>query len=260
MKGIGSGSVDKLATIGVLDIFGFESFATNSFEQLCINYCNETLQQHFNQFIFKLEQEEYVREQIDWSQVSFPDNQDCLDLIESKRPAGVLTLLDEQCLLQTGSDEGFARKCFESLVKEHPRFTVSAKQKVAGQFSIRHYAGEVVYTAAGFVEKNKDQIHREATDLLLASRSRSTLRCRRANCSARARSTSRWSITCRAPQPDWRPIACTTTGSRTITSPEACPTRPFDQATAMTRMEPLKEGISKVTCATPSAPTFTTPE
>jgi myosin V len=156
--------------IGVLDIFGFESFATNSFEQLCINYCNETLQQHFNQFIFKLEQEEYIREQIDWSNVEFPDNQDCLDLIESKRPAGVLMLLDEQCMLQTGSDEGFARKTFEVLPSAHPRFTVSAKQKAAGQFSIRHYAGEVIYTVFGFTEKNKDQIHREATDLLAGSR------------------------------------------------------------------------------------------
>jgi len=155
--------------IGVLDIFGFESFATNSFEQLCINYCNETLQQHFNQFIFKLEQEEYIREQIDWSNVEFPDNQDCLDLIESKRPAGVLMLLDEQCMLQTGSDEGFARKTFEVLPSAHPRFTVSAKQKAVGQFSIRHYAGEVVYTVYGFTEKNKDQIHREATDLLAGS-------------------------------------------------------------------------------------------
>ena len=155
--------------IGVLDIFGFESFATNSFEQLCINYCNETLQQHFNQFIFKLEQEEYIREQIDWSNVEFPDNQDCLDLIESKRPAGVLMLLDEQCMLQTGSDEGFARKTFEVLPSAHPRFTVSAKQKAVGQFSIRHYAGEVIYTVFGFTEKNKDQIHREATDLLAGS-------------------------------------------------------------------------------------------
>lgn len=154
--------------IGVLDIFGFESFKTNSFEQLCINYCNETLQQHFNQFVFKLEQDEYQREGIDFTNVEFPDNQECLDLIESRRPAGILTILDEQCLLQTGSDEGFSRKCIESL-KDHPRFSVSAKQKVDGSFTIRHYAGEVVYTAAGFVDKNKDTIHREATDAMIAS-------------------------------------------------------------------------------------------
>jgi len=76
------------ADIGVLDIFGFECFQNNSFEQLCINYTNETLQQHFNQFVFKMEQTEYQREKISWSFIEFPDNQDCLDLIDLK-PTGI---------------------------------------------------------------------------------------------------------------------------------------------------------------------------
>lgn len=84
------------ASIGVLDIFGFESFNTNSFEQICINYCNEALQQQFNAFVLKNEQEEYKREGIEWSFIEFPENQDVLDLIE-KRGSGILSILDDQC-------------------------------------------------------------------------------------------------------------------------------------------------------------------
>eukprot|EP00584_Thalassiosira_punctigera_P017824 CAMPEP_0172562712 /NCGR_PEP_ID=MMETSP1067-20121228/98149_1 /TAXON_ID=265564 ORGANISM="Thalassiosira punctigera, Strain Tpunct2005C2" /NCGR_SAMPLE_ID=MMETSP1067 /ASSEMBLY_ACC=CAM_ASM_000444 /LENGTH=147 /DNA_ID=CAMNT_0013352999 /DNA_START=1 /DNA_END=441 /DNA_ORIENTATION=- len=86
------GSSD-VATIGVLDIFGFESFENNSFEQLCINYCNEALQQQFNRFVFKAEQAEYEHEGIEWSNIEFPDNQEALDLIEAKR-LGIFAVLD----------------------------------------------------------------------------------------------------------------------------------------------------------------------
>ena len=91
--------------IGVLDIYGFEHFAKNSFEQFCINYANEKLQQEFNQHVFKLEQEEYMREQIDWTFIDFSDNQPCIDLIEGK--LGILSLLDEESRLPMGSDEQF---------------------------------------------------------------------------------------------------------------------------------------------------------
>ncbi|KMZ70179.1 hypothetical protein ZOSMA_1G01510 [Zostera marina] len=82
------------SVIGVLDIYGFESFTINSFEQLCINFTNEKLQQHFNQHVFKMEQEEYTKEEINWSNIDFIDNIDVLDLIE-KKPGGVIALLDE---------------------------------------------------------------------------------------------------------------------------------------------------------------------
>ena len=97
------------SSVGVLDIFGFECFAVNSFEQLCINFTNEALQQQFNKFIFKMEQAEYEAEQISWDFIEFPDNQDCLDTIQSK-PNGILVMLDDECRLPKGSDRNWANR------------------------------------------------------------------------------------------------------------------------------------------------------
>ena len=100
---------EKHLTIGVLDIFGFESFVKNSFEQLCINFCNEKLQFHFNEHIFKLEQQEYESEGITVEHIEFTDNQACLDLLEMKG-TGVFAMIDDEINVPRGSDEGFRSK------------------------------------------------------------------------------------------------------------------------------------------------------
>ncbi|KGN45159.2 myosin-11 isoform X2 [Cucumis sativus] len=152
--------------IGVLDIYGFESFQTNSFEQFCINYTNEKLQQHFNQHVFKMEQEEYVKEEIDWSYIEFVDNQDVLDLIE-KKPGGIIPLLDEACMFPKSNHETFSQKLYQTF-KNHKRFT---KPKLArSDFTIVHYAGDVLYQSDQFLDKNKDYVVSEHQDLLSASK------------------------------------------------------------------------------------------
>lgn len=159
---------DVRASIGVLDIFGFECFETNSFEQLCINYTNETLQQQFNQFVFKMEQKEYTREGIEWSFVEFPDNQDCLDLIEGK-PQGLLAMLDDECRMGIrGTDKNYASR----LYKEHtsnPRFAADAGNQIKLQFVLKHYAGPVSYTVVTFCDKNKDELPKESNELFASS-------------------------------------------------------------------------------------------
>ncbi|KAF9212572.1 Myosin type-2 heavy chain 1 [Podila verticillata] len=150
--------------IGVLDIYGFEHFKKNSFEQFCINYANEKLQQEFNQHVFKLEQEEYIREKIDWKFIEFSDNQPCIEMIEGK--LGVLSLLDEESRLPSGSDQGWCNKLFTQLGTEKhkkwftkPRFSNSA-------FTISHYAHDVTYECEGFLEKNKDTLPDELLNLI----------------------------------------------------------------------------------------------
>ncbi|CAA7395580.1 unnamed protein product [Spirodela intermedia] len=152
--------------IGVLDIYGFESFKHNSFEQFCINYTNEKLQQHFNQHVFKMEQEEYTKEAIDWSYIEFVDNQDVLDLIE-KKPGGIIALLDEACMFPKSTHETFSQKLYQ-IFKAHKRFIKPKLSRT--DFTIAHYAGEVVYQSDQFLDKNKDYIVPEHQDLLSASK------------------------------------------------------------------------------------------
>jgi myosin-5 len=167
-------SVDEVhveggAFIGVLDIFGFESFEKNSFEQLCINYCNESLQQQFNRFVFKLEQQEYMREGIRWDMIEFEDNQDILDLIEKKH-GGILSCLDEQCKLGVRcTDRTFVSAVYKMCLTTNKRFSADKKQQSQGKFCIHHYAGVVEYDTNGFMEKNKDEIPMEASELFSKS-------------------------------------------------------------------------------------------
>ncbi|XP_024015742.1 myosin-11 isoform X2 [Eutrema salsugineum] len=152
--------------IGVLDIYGFESFKTNSFEQFCINFTNEKLQQHFNQHVFKMEQEEYTKEAIDWSYIEFVDNQDVLDLIE-KKPGGIVALLDEACMFPKSTHETFANKLYQTF-KTHKRFIKPKLSRT--DFAVAHYAGEVQYQSDLFLDKNKDYVIPEHQDLLGASK------------------------------------------------------------------------------------------
>ncbi|KAM4069975.1 hypothetical protein ACB094_12G130300 [Castanea mollissima] len=151
--------------IGILDIYGFESFKTNSFEQFCINFTNEKLQQHSNQHVFKMEQEEYTKEEIDWSYIEFVDNQDILDLIE-KKPGGIIALLDEACMFPKSNHETFSQKLYQTF-KDHRRFI---KPKLTrSDFTIVHYAGEVRYQSDQFLDKNKDYVVAEHQNLLSSS-------------------------------------------------------------------------------------------
>ncbi|RLN17818.1 myosin-1-like [Panicum miliaceum] len=161
-------SVGKRRTgrsISILDIYGFESFDKNSFEQFCINYANERLQQHFNRHLFKLEQEEYVEDGIDWAKVDFEDNQDCLNLFE-KKPLGLLSLLDEESTFPNATDLTFANK-----LKQHLDSNSCFRGERGKAFAVRHYAGEVAYDTSGFLEKNRDLLHMDSIQLLAKCKS-----------------------------------------------------------------------------------------
>ena len=151
--------------IGVLDIAGFEYFTVNSFEQFCINYCNEKLQQFFNQRILKDEQELYVKEGLGVKNVSFVDNQDCIDLIESKQN-GIFSLLDEESKLPKPNYQHFTEQIFH-YNGSHFRLDLPRKSKLKEHreirdddgFLIRHFAGAVCYQTRHFIEKNNDALH-----------------------------------------------------------------------------------------------------
>nr|XP_029135166.1 unconventional myosin-XV-like [Labrus bergylta] len=159
---------NEALSISILDIYGFEELQVNSFEQLCINYANETLQFYFNRVIFQEEQEEYMREQIQWQQQPFSHNQACLDLIAAK-PHGILRILDDQCGFPQATDHTFLQKCHY----HHGNDPLYARPKMPlPEFTLKHYAGKVTYQVHKFLDKNFDMVRQDVLDLFIQSKNR----------------------------------------------------------------------------------------
>ncbi|XP_066134069.1 unconventional myosin-IXa isoform X2 [Saccopteryx bilineata] len=157
----------KTLSIGVLDIFGFEDYENNSFEQFCINFANERLQHYFNQHIFKLEQEEYRAEGITWHNIDYIDNTCCINLI-SKKPTGLLHLLDEESNFPQATNQTLLDK-FKHQHEENTYIEFPAVMEPA--FTIKHYAGKVKYGVKDFREKNTDHMRPDIVALLRSSKS-----------------------------------------------------------------------------------------
>ncbi|XP_032559948.1 unconventional myosin-XV [Chiroxiphia lanceolata] len=155
-------------SIAILDIYGFEDLNFNSFEQLCINYANEYLQFFFNKIVFQEEQEEYLREQIEWKEIPFSDNQPCIDLI-SQKPYGILRILDDQSCFPQATDHTFLQKCHY----HHGTNPLYTKPKMPlPEFTIKHYAGKVTYQVHKFLDKNYDQVRQDVLDLFISSKTK----------------------------------------------------------------------------------------
>ncbi|KAJ3895171.1 P-loop containing nucleoside triphosphate hydrolase protein [Lentinula edodes] len=152
--------------IGILDIFGFEIFEDNSFEQLCINYVNEKLQQIFIELTLKTEQEEYVREQIKWTPIKYFNNKIVCDLIEERRPPGIFAALNDACATAhadpTAADNSFMQR--SAGLASNPHF-----ESRGAQFLVKHYAGDVMYNVSGMTDKNKDSLLKDLLDLIASS-------------------------------------------------------------------------------------------
>ncbi|XP_037628563.1 myosin-7B-like [Sebastes umbrosus] len=157
--------------IGVLDIAGFEIFEFNNFEQLCINYTNEKLQQYFNHHMFILEQEEYKCEGIEWTFIDFGlDLQACIDLIE--RPMGILSIMEEECMFPKATDNSFKTKLYDNHLGKSPNFQrprPDKKRKYETHFELVHYAGVVPYNITGWLDKNRDPLNETVVTLFQKS-------------------------------------------------------------------------------------------
>uniref|UniRef100_A0A4W6CJR4 Myosin, heavy chain 7B, cardiac muscle, beta b n=1 Tax=Lates calcarifer TaxID=8187 RepID=A0A4W6CJR4_LATCA len=154
-------SLPRQYFIGVLDIAGFEIFEFNNFEQLCINFTNEKLQQYFNHHMFILEQEEYKTEGIEWTFIDFGlDLQACIDLIE--KPMGILSIMEEECMFPKATDHSFKTKLYDNHLGKSPNFQrprPDKKRKYETHFEVVHYAGVVPYNITGWLDKNRDPLN-----------------------------------------------------------------------------------------------------
>merc|ERR1719225_23582 len=156
----------KCSYIGVLDIAGFEIFDYNGFEQICINFCNEKLQQFFNNHMFVLEQEEYVKEGIEWANCDFGmDLQKCIDMFE--KPMGLLSVFEEESLFPKATDQTFAEKLMTNLLGKWPNFAKpNPRPDPDAHFAVIHYAATVSYNLTGWLEKNKDPLNDTIVELM----------------------------------------------------------------------------------------------
>ncbi|RVE61473.1 hypothetical protein OJAV_G00171010 [Oryzias javanicus] len=157
-------------SIGLLDIFGFENFEVNSFEQLCINYANEKLQQFFVGHVFKLEQEEYLKEDIVWNNIKFSDNQDVLDLLADK-PCNVFALIDEESQFPKGTELTLLTKLNQHHNEE--KTYITSRSEYDTNFGVNHFAGVVYYDTSGFLEKNRDAISYDIKQMIETSTNKS---------------------------------------------------------------------------------------
>ncbi|RWS20610.1 unconventional myosin-XV-like protein, partial [Leptotrombidium deliense] len=156
----------KKTSIALLDIFGFENFEENNFEQLCINYANETLQYFFNKHVFRLEQHEYLKEKIEWLPITYSDNQNIMQLI-AKKPTGIMSLLDDESNFPKASDQSFLEKCHFN----HALSELYSRPRLASmEFGIKHFAGQVWYSVEGFLDKNRDTLRPDVISLLINSK------------------------------------------------------------------------------------------
>jgi len=146
--------------IGVLDIFGFENFTRNSFEQMCINFANETLQNHYNKYTFLNDEEECRQEGIQCPQVTFPNNQACLQLFEAPK-TGLFALLDEECSVKTGTSAGYTNNVWNLWTSKNEYF-IRPKSTIPNEFGVKHYANSVTYNTDEWLEKNSDALKEEA--------------------------------------------------------------------------------------------------